>query len=305
MDRKQGPRRAISEVGTGRQSPDRRARRGESLYRFVTDEALPGSGVDPDAFWAGVDAIVHDFAPRNRELLAAARSCRPASTPGTGRTPAGRPGATRRSCARSATSLDEPDDVQVTTDEVDDEVAGIAGPQLVVPLLNARFATNAANARWGSLYDALYGTDAIPARRRPRAGRRLQPGARRRGHRPRPRLPRRALPARRAARTRTRRVRRRRRRPRRHASDGRPGWPTRPSSSATAARRAPPRRWCWSTTACTWRSIDREDPIGRTDAAGVKDLLLEAAVSTIMDLEDSVAAVDAEDKVVGYRNWLR
>ena len=204
--------------------------------------------------------------------------------------------------------LDEPAEVAVTTDGVDDEVARIAGPQLVVPLLNARFATNAVNARWGSLYDALYGTDVVPQEGDLAPGDGLQQGARRRGHRPRPGLPRRALPARLRLARRRHGVRRGRRR------SGRDRQGRRPSGSPTRAqlvglpRRAEdaPRRCCWSTTACTSRS--RSTPRTRsasTDAAGVKDLLLESAVSTIMDLEDSVAAVDAEDKVLGYRNWLR
>ena len=134
-----------------------------SLHRFVEEEALPGSGVDPQAFWEGLDAIVHDLAPRNRELLARRDELQSRidewhrehpGTPDAGPTPT--------SCARSATCSTSPADVSVTTSDVDDEVARIAGPQLVVPLLNARFATNAVNARWGSLYDALYGSDVVP-----------------------------------------------------------------------------------------------------------------------------------------------
>src|SRR3954447_17185457 len=120
-----------------------------SLHRFVEEEALPGSGVEPEAFWEGLGAIVHDLAPRNRELLARREELQSAlddwhrEHPG-----APDPEAYVAFLREIGYLLDEPDDVSVTTQGVDDEVARIAGPQLVVPLLNARFATNAANARW-------------------------------------------------------------------------------------------------------------------------------------------------------------
>src|SRR6478735_5731144 len=102
------------------------------LYDFITNEALPGTDIDPDSFWAGVDKVVTDLSPQNQDLLARRDDLQP-----------------------------EPDDFTITTAGVDDEITTTAGPQLVVPVLNARFALNAANARWGSLYDALYGTDVI------------------------------------------------------------------------------------------------------------------------------------------------
>ena len=134
-----------------------------SLHRFVEEEALPGSGVEPEAFWAGADAIIHDLAPRNRELLAR-RDELQSRIDDWHREHPGRPDAEAYTAFLREIGylLDEPADVAVTTADVDDEVARIAGPQLVVPLLNARFATNAANARWGSLYDALYGSDVVP-----------------------------------------------------------------------------------------------------------------------------------------------
>src|SRR3954454_3146955 len=155
--------RNLSEAGMGDRVQIGGLGVAENLHRFVTEEALPGSGVDPDAFWAGLDAIVHDLAPRNRELIARREELQ-ARIDDFHRAHPGRPDAAEYTAFLTEIGylLDEPEDVQVTTDNVDDEVARIAGPQLVVPLLNARFATNAANARWGSLYDALYGSDVVP-----------------------------------------------------------------------------------------------------------------------------------------------
>src|SRR4051812_8005520 len=277
----------------------------ESLHRFVTEEALPGSGVEPDVFWAGLDAIVHDLAPRNRELIARREELQ-ARIDDFHRAHPGRPDAEEYTAFLTEIGylLDEPDDVQVTTDNVDEEVARIAGPQLVVPLLNARFATNAANARWGSLYDALYGSDVVS-----REGD-LEPGEgynKARGDEV--------------------------------IARGRAlldeHFPLASGSHADASayvvdgeglavtvkdetlRLADPAQFVGhGGDAASPEAVllvhhglhveiqvDREDSVGATDGAGVKDLLVEAAVSTIMDLEDSVAAVDADDKVLGYRNW--
>ena len=279
----------------------------ESLHRFVTEEALPGSGVDPDVFWAGLDAIVHDLAPRNRELIARREELQ-ARIDDFHRAHPGRPDAEEYTAFLTEIGylLDEPDVVRVTTDNVDEEVARIAGPQLVVPLTNARFATNAANARWGSLYDALYGSDVVP-----REGD-LAPGS--------------SYNSVRGAEVIAR--------GRAFLDDH---FPLVSGSHADATsytvdgdglavavkgevvRLADPsllvghRGEASAPEAVVLVhhglhveiAIDPEDPIGSTDDAGVKDLVLESAVSTIMDLEDSVAAVDAEDKVVGYRNWLK
>ncbi len=200
-----------------------------------------------------------------------------------------------------------PADVQATTANVDAELALQAGPQLVVPILNARYALNAANARWGSLYDALYGTDAIPETDgadkgtgyNPVRGAKVIAYARA--------LPRPGGAARKAARTPT---------PPATASKAASWWsrcraaatrrsPDRRSSSATRATRRRRRRCCCAHNGLHLDiQIDRSTPIGTGDAAGVSDVVLEAALSTILDLEDSVAVVDAEDKVLAYRNWL-
>ena len=279
----------------------------EPLHRFVEDEALPGSGIDPAGFWDGFAALVHDLAPRHRELLAR-RDELQARIDEWHRARPGLPDpeAYEAFLREIGYLLDEPDQVSVTTVDVDEEVAAIAGPQLVVPLLNARFATNAVNARWGSLYDALYGTDVIPHEGD------LVPG--------------RGYNARRGAEV---------------IARGRAfldeHFPLASGSHADATsyavdpdglavvvegdlvRLADPGQLVGHRGPADRPEavllvhhglhvevqVDPEHPVGATDAAGVKDLLLESAVSTIMDLEDSVAAVDAEDKVLGYRNWLR
>ena len=277
------------------------------LHDFVRREALPGSGVDEAAFWAGLEAILDEFVPRNRALLATRDELQAKLDEFHAAAPGPVDQAAYEAFLREIGYLvDEPADVTVETSNVDAEVATVAGPQLVVPALNARFAANAANARWGSLYDALYGTDAIPQDGE------LAPGSS-------------YNPARGAAViARARAV----------LDDH---FPLHHGSHVDAtqyavddlglhvtlregtARLADPAQFVGHRSddpgapeAVLLRhhglhveiQVDREHQIGKDDAAGVKDLLVESAVSTIIDLEDSVAAVDADDKVLGYRTWL-
>ncbi|MDQ2635605.1 MAG: malate synthase G, partial [Actinomycetota bacterium] len=133
------------------------------LYDFINDEALPGTDIDPDTFWSGVDKVVADLTPKNQDLLAR-RADLQARIDKWHRQRVIEPidaEAYKDFLIEIGYLAPEPDDFSITTTGVDDEITTTAGPQLVVPILNARFAINAANARWGSLYDALYGTDAI------------------------------------------------------------------------------------------------------------------------------------------------
>ncbi|MEU4344713.1 malate synthase G [Nocardia sp. NPDC023852] len=278
------------------------------LHEFIENEALPGTGVDSAAFWAGAEQIINDLAPRNRALLAERDEIQ-------GKVDAWHaehPGANYDKAAYKSFLTDigylraEPAEFQIATQNVDDEIATTAGPQLVVPVMNARFAINAANARWGSLYDALYGTDAISEANGAEKGSgynkvrgdkviewarnflddsvtlitgshigstsyKIVDGELEVG-----------------------------------LEDGTSigladasqlvgylGDPESPSSVLLKHNGLH-----------IEIQIDPASPIGSTDSAGIKDVVLESAVTTIMDFEDSVAAVDAEDKVLCYHNWL-
>jgi malate synthase len=278
------------------------------LYDFVNDEALPGTGVAPEAFWREFGAIVGELAPRNRELVAKRDALQ-------ARIDAWH--VERR--ARGFTLeeyeaflkeigylVPEGEDFVIGTANVDPEIALVPGPQLVVPVTNARYALNAANARWGSLYDALYGTDAIP-----------EDGGAARGPDYNPRRGARVIrycrdfldevaplaeglhvdsagyfveDGRVAVRL----------------ADGRMtgladpgqfrGWRGDPAEPASVL--------LVNNQLHIDIVIDRAHFIGRDDPAGIADIVLESAITTIVDCEDSVAAVDASDKVLAYRNWL-
>ena len=278
------------------------------LQRFVDEEVLPGTGLARDTFWAGFAALVHELAPQNRALLAE----RDRLQVELDRWHRAHPGpvtdmpAYRGFLESIGYLLSQPQEVQVSTANVDSEISSQAGPQLVVPVMNARYALNAANARWGSLYDALYGTDAISEADGAEKG----PGYNQvRGARviafARNFLDQ-AAPLASGS----------------HADatayqvvDGQ--LQVSLANGSQSVLKQPEKFIGYQGAALQPQAvllknnglhveiqIDPSSPIGRTDAAGVKDLLLEAALSTILDCEDSVAAVDAADKVLIYRNWL-
>jgi malate synthase len=280
----------------------------KDLHDFVGREALPGTGLEAEAFWSGLAEILADLTPRNRELLAA-RDAIQAKIDAYHRERRGRPldQESYESFLREiGYILPEPEDFTIATTNVDDEIAKVAGPQLVVPVSNARYALNAANARWGSLYDALYGTDAVPEAGGAGRGRGYN---KLRGEkviaRAREFLDEAAPLAFGSHRDAV-------------SYDLRNGALSVGLKDGSRVGLARAERLVGFKGSEARPSgillrnnglhlelvIDRESPIGRDDPAGIADIVLEAALSTIMDLEDSVAAVDSEDKVTVYRNWL-
>ena len=282
------------------------------LFRFVEDKVLPGTGVDSAKFWAGFDAIVSDLAPKNAALLAERDRIQTemdqwhTAHPG----PISDMAAYRAFLEKIGYTVPVPADVKVTTSNVDAELATQAGPQLVVPILNARYALNAANARWGSLYDALYGTDAIPETDGADKGKGYNPV---RGAKviawARNFLDQ-SAPLEGASHKESTGYRV-------EFVNGGGKLVVALSNGKTTGLLQPEQFVGFQGDAAAPTSvllvnnglhvdvqINRDTAIGKTDAAGVSDLVLESALSTILDLEDSVAAVDAEDKVLGYSNWL-
>ena len=278
------------------------------LYDFITDEALPGTGVDPESFWAGVDKVVADLAPRNEELLARRDDLQAQIDKWHRQRVIGGfdPAGYQQFLIDIGYLLPEPADFSITTSGVDDEITSTAGPQLVVPILNARFALNAANARWGSLYDALYGTNVISEDGGAEKGsgynrvrgdkviaysRRFLDDV----------VPLVAESYRDAAALKVIDGRFEVTLP-----DGRSVGLADPGQFAgyTGEPDAPTSILLVNHGLHIEILIDRDSTIGSTDLAGIKDVVLESAITTIMDFEDSVAAVDADDKLLGYRNWL-
>jgi malate synthase len=278
------------------------------LYDFVNNEALPGTDIDPDSFWAGVDKVVTDLQPQNQDLLAR-RDQLQAQIDKYHRQHVIEPldpDGYREFLTEIGYLQPEPADFTITTAGVDDEITTTAGPQLVVPVLNARFALNASNARWGSLYDALYGTDVIPETDGAEKGSSYN---RVRGDKviayARKFLDE-AVPLASGSWSDATGL---------SVEDGHLKVETADGSVDLAG----PEKFVgytgelgspnWSVLLVNHGLhieilVDPESPIGKTDAAGIKDVVLESAITTIMDFEDSVAAVDADDKVLGYRNWL-
>jgi malate synthase len=280
----------------------------KALHDFIVAEAIPGTGMSAENFWSGLAAILKDLAPKNAALLkkrddlqAKIDSWHIAMRPTGYSMPE-----YKSFLGEIGYLLPEGPDFKVTTENVDAEIAAIAGPQLVVPVMNARYALNAANARWGSLYDALYGTDAISDERgaekteafNPARGAKVIAWARD--------FLDRSLPL----------------------AAG--GWINVKSFTAqdnillitlldgsVTGLSTPDRFDGFKGEAAAPRAlmfvnngmhigvtVNKDHPIGSTDTANIADVVLESALTTIMDLEDSIAAVDAEDKVAAYRNWL-
>jgi malate synthase len=282
------------------------------LHQFIETQVLPGTGVDSAAFWAGFDAIVADLAPKNIALLAERDRLQTeldawhSAHPG----PIQDMAAYRAFLEQIGYLVPVPKKVKATTKNVDDELAVQAGPQLVVPILNARYALNAANARWGSLYDALYGTDVISEDKgcekvgkkggyNPKRGAKVIEYARY--------VLDRCAPLKKGS----------------HV--GSTGYKVNKDGELVVGlaeggtskladksqfigfqgeAKAPSAVLLKHNGLHLEIQINRATAIGKSDAAGVSDLVVEAALSTILDLEDSVAAVDAQDKVLAYKNWL-
>jgi len=278
------------------------------LHRFIEEEVLPGSGVDSARFWKGFDAIVSDLAPKNIALLAERDRLQSEldrwhkANPGPIRDMAGY----RGFLEKIGYLVPPPAGAKATTADVDAELALQAGPQLVVPILNARYSLNAANARWGSLYDSLYGTDVIAETEGAEKGKSYNPV---RGAKviafAREFLDRSAPLAAGSHKDAAA-----------YKVEGAKLTVSLKNGSSSGLKDAAQFIGYQGDAAAPSSvllrnhgihvdiQINRNTPIGKADAAGISDLIIEAALSTILDLEDSVAVVDSQDKVLAYRNWL-
>ncbi|WP_299592593.1 malate synthase G [uncultured Microbulbifer sp.] len=280
----------------------------KELHALIAQEVIPGTGVDADVFWAEFEKIVNDLAPVNRTLLKKRDTIQARMDQWYQENPDGFKDleAYKSFLHEIGYLVDEPADCTAKTENVDAEIATMAGPQLVVPVMNARYALNAANARWGSLYDALYGTDVIgedggaekTGQYNPVRGEKVIAYGRD--------FLDQAAPLNSASHTDVREYRINGSLLEAELKGGKVAVlkNSRQFIGYRGAQDAPEAILLAHNGLHFEIQIDRESPIGKTDKAGVKDILVESALTTIMDCEDSVAAVDAEDKVVVYRNWL-
>ena len=281
-----------------------------ALRAFVEQEVLPGAKILPAPFWEGLAAIIRDLAGKHRELLAV-RDEMQAKIDAWHRERKGEPhdAAAYEGFLREIDYLrvaPAADAYKVATKNVDAEIGSVAGPQLVVPVSNARYALNAANARWGSLYDALYGSDASPQADGAERSDRYNPVRGAEGGRARAAFLDQAAALDAASHTDVASYAIERGRLEVVLANGGKCGLKDPSSFAgyRGPRHAPTSILLVNNGLHIEIVVDRDSEIGKADAAGVSDVVVEAAISTIMDLEDAVAAVDAEDKIVAYRNWL-
>ena len=277
------------------------------LHRFIEDKVLPGTGVASDVFWKGFDALVHDLAPKNIALLAERDRLQieldtwHKANPG----PISNMPAYRAFLESIGYLVPVPASVTTTTANVDAELALQAGPQLVVPVLNARYALNAANARWGSLYDALYGTDAISEADGAEKGKGYNPirGAKVIAFAR--QVLDQAVPLASGSHKAATSYRVENGQLVVTTTAGNTGLENTTQFIGYQGEAAAPSSVLLKHNGLHLDiQIDRSTTIGKTDPAGISDLVLEAALSTILDLEDSVAVVDADDKVLAYSNWL-
>ena len=277
----------------------------KELYDFIENEALPGSGLDSETYWKNFEQVVVDLSPKNKALLAK-RDDIQAKIDEWHRNNTFELQAYKAFLTEIGYLLPEVEDFQISTENVDEEIAVLAGPQLVVPVRNARYCLNAANARWGSLYDALYGFDVISEEDgaekskgyNPKRGEKVIAFAKN--------FLDETFPLAQGSHADATQ----------YAVEGNALVVSLKDGSTTTLAdaskfvgyngeaSAPTEVVLKNNGLHAIIQIDATSPIGQTDAAGVKDVVLEAAVTTIQDLEDSVAAVDAEEKVEGYRNWL-
>ncbi len=286
-----------------------------SLHTFIQDKVLPGTGIAPKDFWAGFDAIVADLAPKNIALLAERDRLQTEldswhkANPG----PISDMPAYKAFLEKIGYLVPSPKKVKISTKNVDAELATQAGPQLVVPVLNARYALNAANARWGSLYDALYGTDVISEDKG--CEKSIQKNGKTVGYNP--KRGKKVIEYARNVLDRTAPLKK-------GSHVGSTGYAVKGGDLIVTLKDGSTSKLDNKSQFIGYQGdaktpssvllqhnglhldiiINRATAIGKGDAAGVSDLALEAALSTILDLEDSVAVVDAEDKVLAYGNWL-